>query len=98
VPSIEDTIDIETAGNAVSLRLLGATIASVHIQGDAGADYQWDVRKNKGDWIQNVGSEYTGSADYDDVVETGADEVRVRCASGTATADDQATITIMASG
>ena len=98
MPSTEETIDIETAGNAVTLRLLGATIASVHIQGDAAAEYQWDVRKNGGDWIQNVGSEYTGSADYNDVVETGAQEVRVRCSSGTGTADQTATITLMAGG
>ena len=97
MPSEEATIDIETAGDAASLRLLGTTIVDVHIRGDAAADYEVDVRRNGGDWIQAVRSGYTGSADYDDVVETGADEVRIRCASGTGTAGDQATITLMAS-
>jgi len=94
----EKTIDIETAGGAASIRMLGASIASVHIRGDAAADYQWDARRRGGDWIQNVDDELTGSADYDDVYETGDVEVRVRCSSGTGTAGDQAEITLMAGG
>jgi len=97
MPTEEATIGIETAGNAVSLRLLGATIVDIHVRGDAAADYEVDVRQNGGDWIQAVRSGYSGSADYDDVVETGAEEIRIRCASGTATAGDMATITLMAS-
>ncbi len=97
MPSTEETIDIETSGATVPLRLLGANIVNVHIRGDNAADYQIDVRQNGGDWIQNVRSEYTGNGNYDDTFETGAEELRVRCASGTATADDQATITLMAS-
>ncbi|WP_135806207.1 hypothetical protein [Halorussus marinus] len=97
MPTEEATIDIETAGNAVSLRLLGANIVDIHIRGDAAADYEVDVRQNGGDWIQGVRSGYSGSADYDDVVETGAEEIRVRCSSGTGTAGDMATITLLAS-
>ncbi|WP_049979366.1 hypothetical protein [Halolamina rubra] len=96
MPSTEETIDIETSGNAVALRLLGASIVDVHIRGDAAADYVVDVRKNGGSWIQNVRAGYSGSADYDDVLETGAEELRVRCTSGTGAAD-QATITLMGS-
>jgi len=44
-----------------------------------------------------VRSDYTGNGDYDDTFETGAEELRIRCASGTGTADDQATVTLMAS-
>jgi len=97
VPTEEETIDIETAGNTVSLRVLGNNIINVHIRGDAAADYAVDVRKNGGSWIQDVRSGYTGSADYDDVLETGAEELRIRCSNGTGTADDSATVTLMAS-
>lgn len=83
MPSIEETIDIETAGNAVSLRLLGNDIVDVHIRGDAAADYEVDVRKKDAEWIQGVRSGYSGSADYDDVLETGAEELRIRCTNGT---------------
>lgn len=94
----EETIDIETAGGTASVRMLGATIVSMHIDGDATAEYQWDVRRRGGSWIKNVGPEYTGKSDYDDVMETGATEVRIRCSSGSGGAGDQATITIMAGG
>lgn len=97
MPTIEEAIDIETAGNAVNLRLLDNNIVDLHIRGDAAADYEIDVRRNGGNWIQGVRSGYSGSADYDDVLETGADELRVRCSSGTGTAGDSATITLMAS-
>lgn len=97
MPTTEETIDIETAGNAVALRLLANTIVDVYIRGDAAADYAVDVRRNGGDWIQDVRSTYSGSANYDDVLETGAEELRIRCTSGTATAGDSATITLMAS-
>jgi len=97
MPTAEETIDIETSGNAVALRVLGSNIVDVHIRGDAAADYEVDVRRNGGSWLQDVRSGYTGSADYDDVLETGAEEIRIRCSSGTTTADDSATITLMAS-
>jgi len=96
VPTTEATIDIETAGSAVALRLLDNNIVDVHIRGDAAADYAVDIRRNGGGWIQDVQSSYTGSASYDDVLETGAYELRIRCTSGTATADDSATISLLA--
>jgi len=95
--STEESIDIESSGNAVSLDLKGHTIVDLHIRGAAAASYEVDVRINKGSWINGVRSGYSGSADYDDVLETGADEIRIRCSSGTGTADQQATITLMAS-
>ena len=96
MPATEGSIDIETAGNAVSLRLLGNSTVDVHVRGDAAADYEVDVRRNGGDWIQATRSGYSGSADYDDVLDSGADEIRLRCASGTGTAGNTATITLMA--
>lgn len=96
--STEETIDIETAGGTVALRNLGASIVSIHIRGDAAATYQVDVRTRGGTWVQGVTSGYSGSADYDDVYETGAQEIRIRCSSGTATAGDSATVTLMAGG
>jgi len=97
VSTTEKTIDIEGSGNAVTLRLLGNNIVDVHVRGDAAADYEIDVRRNGGSWIQGVRSGYSGSANYDDVLETGAEEIRLRCSSGTGTAGNEATITLMAS-
>ncbi len=94
----EETINIETAGGTAAIRMLGATIVSLHIRGDATAEYQWDARLRGGSWIENVADEHTGSADYDAVRETGDVEVRVRCSSGSGGADDQATITLSAGG
>ena len=95
-PTTEATISIENAGNDVSLELLGATLVSVHIRGDAAADYAVDVKPRQGSWIQGVTSGYSGSANYDDVIEQPAYELRIRCTSGTAGSGDQATITLMA--
>jgi hypothetical protein len=94
----EETIDIENSGNDVSLRLQGKSIVSLAIRGDGTATYQVDARTRAGSWIQSVSSEYSGSADYDDVLETGVTEMRIRCSTGTGTGGDQATITLMASG
>lgn len=94
----EETITIDSSGNAVPVQMHGATIVSLTIRGDASAEYQWDARIRQGDWKENVGTEYTGSADYDDVLETGAHEVRIRCSSGTGGTDDEATITLSAGG
>jgi hypothetical protein len=96
VPTAEETIDIETSGGAVSLRPLGSNIVEVLIRGDNAADYAVDIRENGGDWYQDVRARYSGSADYDDVLETGADELRIRCTSGTGTAGDSATVLLMA--
>ena len=95
---VEETISIDSSGNSVSLRLQGRTIVSFVIEGDANAEYQWDARRTGGNWKQNVGKEYTGASNYDDVVETGAQEVRIRCSSGTGGTNDEATITLMAGG
>lgn len=93
-----ETIDIENAGATVSIRMMGAELASVHIRGDATAEYQWDVRNRHGDWIENASSEYTGSSDYDDTFETGVEEVRIRCSTGTSGTDDQADVLLSAGG
>lgn len=95
---VEKTIDIENAGNTVAVETLGGTLASLHISGDGAAEYQWDAKRRNGSWIQDIGPEYTGQSDYDDVVETVAYEIRIRCSSGTGTVDDTATITIMVGG
>ena len=96
MPSRQESIDIENSGNSVVLDTLGHTIIDVHIRGDAAADYAVDVRSRDGAWVQGVTSGYSGSADYDDVLERGAKFVRVRCTSGTAGAGDAATISLFA--
>lgn len=92
---VEETIGIDASGNAVSYRPQGASEITVVIRGDSAADYALDVRKRQGTWKQNIGSAYTGSADYDDQRTTGADEIRIRCTSGTGGSGDEATITLM---
>lgn len=94
----EETISIDSSGEAVALELNGRTIVSVYVTGDATAEYEWDARKVGGTWQTNVSTEYTGQSDYDDVLETGAEEVRLRCSSGTGGSGDEATILIMAGG
>jgi hypothetical protein len=94
----EETIDVENSGNAVSLRINGRTEVRLNIDGETGNEFQFDVRRIGGSWIQNVGSSYTASANYDDSRTEPAPELRVRCSSGTSNANDSATITIMASG
>ena len=94
-----ETIDIENSGGTVELETAGATIVSVHIRGDASATYQWDVKRPRdSSWIQDADSEYSGSADYDDVFETGVAEVRIRCATGTGGSGDTADILLSAGG
>jgi len=92
----EETISIDNSGNAVSYRPQGAAELTLVVRGDAAADYALDVRKRQGTWKKGIGSNYTGSADYDDQRTTGADEVRIRCTSGTGGNGDEATITLMA--
>jgi len=93
----DETIDIENSGNAVELTLGGRTTVSLVIEGDATATYQLDIRRTGGSWKTNI-VEYSGSSDYDDAFETGAQEVRVRCSSGSGGGGDQADILLMASG
>lgn len=92
--STEATIDIETSGNAVPLGLQGHTLVGIHIRGDATADYAVDVKRRQGEWLEGT-TTYSGSADYDDVLEEPAHELRVRCTSG-AGAGDTATVTLIA--
>jgi hypothetical protein len=94
----EATIGIDSAGNAASIRMMGATVLSFAIRGDAAAEYQIDGRIRNGNWKENVGSEYTGSSDYNDQVTTGWHEVRIRCSSGTAGSGDESTITLSTGG
>jgi hypothetical protein len=96
--SANETIDIESAGGAVSVILGGATIVSLHIRGDATAEYQWDARPRGGSWIQNIGTEHTGQSDYDEVFETGVEEVRIRCSTGTGGSGDTADVYLSAGG
>lgn len=95
---VEETIDIETAGNSAELRMLGATVFSLAIRGDATAEYALDAKLTRSDtWIEGLET-FTGSADYDDTLTTGYPVVRVRCTTGTATVDDTATVTLSAGG
>jgi hypothetical protein len=92
---VEETIGIDSSGNTVSFRPQGASEITLVIEGDAAADYAWDVRKRQGSWKKDIGSNYTGSSNYNDQRTTGADEVRIRCSSGTGGSGDEATITLM---
>jgi hypothetical protein len=96
--TVSETIDIETSGNAVSITLEGRTTVSMAVRGDGPAEYQWDARETGGTWKRDVGKEYTGQSDYNDVLETGAQEVRLRCSTGTGTPGDEADILLMAGG
>jgi hypothetical protein len=93
----EETIGIDSSGNSVSLDIGGRSTVELVISGDASADYAVDVRRTGGSWQQGVGSNYTGSSDYDDVRDHGAQEVRVRCTTGTSGNGDEADILVMAS-
>lgn len=95
MPSTQETIGIENSGNAVELDTKGHTIVDVYIRGDGTADYALDVKDRDGSYVQGVNS-YTGASDYNDVQERGAKYVRVRCTSGTASASDEATISLFA--
>lgn len=95
MPSVQNTIDIETSGNSVELDTKGHTLVDLAIRGDAAADYAVDIKSRDGSWLQAIAS-YTGSADYDDVLERGAKYIRVRCTSGTGTGGNTATISLLA--
>lgn len=90
------SIDIETSGGEVTLKLHGRTLLSIHIRGDGAADYALDVRDSQeGAWMQDVSS-FTGTADYDTIEELGVSEVRLRCTTGTATAGQSADVFLSA--
>lgn len=93
------TIPITNPGETAEVEMMGATILSIAIRGDATAEYVLDAKLTRGNnWIEDVDSTYSGTSDYDDVVETGMPMVRVRCITGTGTADDTATVTLSAGG
>lgn len=95
----KETIDIETSGGTAVVKMQGSTLLSIAIRGDAAASYVLDARLDENDtWTTDVASTYSGAADYDDIVETGMPEVRVRCTTGTGTVDDTATIKLGAGG
>lgn len=93
-----ETIDIEDPGSTVEVDMAGATIVSMHIRGDGTAEFKWDAKPRRGTWIQDIGPEYTGSADYDDVLESGVERVRIRCTTGTGSAGDTADIYLSTGG
>lgn len=93
------TIPITDPGETVEVSMSGATLLSLSIRGDGTAEYVLDARLDGSDtWTQDIASTYSGAADYDDVVETGMPEVRVRCTTGTGTVDDTAEIKLAAGG
>lgn len=94
----EETISIDSGGNEVSVRMHGSATVTAAIRGDATAEYQWDGKVRGGSWVENVGTEHTGSADYDETLTTGFAAVRIRCSSGTSGSGDEATITLSAGG
>ena len=95
----KETIDIESAGATAAVYMGGADILSLHVRGDGTAEYVLDARLDGDDnWTEDVDQTYSGASDYDDVVRTGMPEVRVRCTSGTGTANDTATIKLAAGG
>lgn len=96
---VEETIPIETTGETVTVEMMGSTILSIAIRGDATAEYVLDAKITRGsNWIQDVDETYTGSADYDDTLTTGYPRLRVRCTSGSGGASDEATVTLSAGG
>jgi hypothetical protein len=96
---VEEEIETTSSGNAVSLDIAGRTELFINVNGNSGNEFQVDVRRTGGSWIQNVGSSFTGSANYTTESRTvAAQEVRLRCSSGSGGSSDTATITLMASG
>lgn len=95
----EETIGIDASGNDVQILLAGRTVVSLDIAGDGAASYQIDGRASGGAWKKDVGPKtYSGSSDYSDVLNTGVEEMRIRCSNGTGGTDDEATILISAGG
>lgn len=92
------SIDIENSGNDVAVAVGGRTIVEVAIRGDGAADYVVEGRESKtASWVTTPVT-YTGAADYDDTLETGWEELRIRCTSGTASAGEAAEIILCAGG
>lgn len=94
-----ETVDIENAGGVVSLRHPGNAYYDISIDGDGVAEYVIEERaRGKDSWRRADGRDFTGSSDYDITASSDRLWVRVRCTSGTGSADDQATIRISAGG
>lgn len=93
-----ETIDIETSGTTLPISVGGHTVLDLVIRGDGVADYAIDIREEGGSWVQNVGPTYTGASAYDDTLQFGAPELRIRCTTGTGTAGDSAEILLAAGG
>lgn len=94
-----EVIGIESGGQTVSCTVGGRQIIEMSIQGDGVATYVIDAREERGaEWIQDVGPTYSGSQDHLDTLETGWEQIRVRCTSGTGTAGDEATVVLCAGG
>lgn len=93
-----ETIDIENSGNGVEVETNGRTIVEVAIRGDAATAYevQWREHPNAA-WVSSPKT-YSGSANYDDTIETGARDIRIECTSGTGTAGQSAEIILSAGG
>mgnify|MGYP000541808000 CR=1 FL=1 len=93
------TIPITDSGETVEVSMSGATLLSLSIRGDGTAEYVLDARLDGGDdWTEDVDQTYSGAANYDDTLRTAMPKVRVRCTSGTASANDTATVTLSAGG
>lgn len=94
-----ETIGIDSSGNAVTLELNGRTTVTLHITEDDSASYKIDGRKVGGTWRENIGpSSYSGGGPHSETITFAAEEMRIRCSSGTSGTGDEATITIMAGG
>lgn len=97
---IEETIGIDSSGNAVSIIPAGRDTLTLHITEDASATYQIDGRVRGGTWRENIGpnGEYSGGGPHHDTVTITGGELRIRCSSGTGGSNDEATISLMMGG
>lgn len=94
-----ETIDIESSGSSVKINLFGRTMCEVAIRGDSVADYRVDGREDKdAQWLEGVlgDPEYSGEPRYDDILETGWNQLRIYCVNGTGITDEEAEIVLCA--
>lgn len=93
-----DTLDIETAGDTVRLNMGRDEVLGVYVRGDGAADYALDVTDDpNGTWLQ--GAETFGAATTVDFGGfEGAQWVRLRVTTGTATAGDTADVLLTSAG
>jgi len=93
--------DISGIGVILHLELEGRTHIELNIRGSAAADYALDVNRirdadTEADWMQGVNT-YTGATDYDDVLRTGAEILRLRVTTA-AGVGDTADVLLQAGG